>query len=86
MDIVYDRVIIYFRILNKLTPENFDKLSYSLVNIGIDNKTILKGIIILVSIFRADLFLHLWNLPTGDNRAKIKSPLFTIEISSAEIW
>ena len=53
---MYDVNIIYFRILNKLTPENFDKLSYSLLNIGIDNKTILKGIIILVSNFPADLF------------------------------
>lgn len=37
------------RILNKLTPEKFDKLCYDLLNVGIHNKTILKGIIILVS-------------------------------------
>lgn len=35
-------------ILNKLTPEKFDKLSQALTNIGIDCKTILKGIIILI--------------------------------------
>jgi len=35
-------------ILNKLTPEKFDKLSRNLTNIGIDCKTILKGIIILI--------------------------------------
>jgi len=34
--------------LNKLTPEKFDKLSRNLTNIGIDCKTILKGIIILI--------------------------------------
>lgn len=48
---VTDRNELIFRrvrgILNKLTPENFEKLSYSLINIGID-KTVLKGIIILI--------------------------------------
>ncbi|XP_066926622.1 eukaryotic translation initiation factor 4 gamma 2-like [Clytia hemisphaerica] len=48
---VTDRNELIFRrvrgILNKLTPDNFDKLSYNLLNIGID-KTVLKGIIILI--------------------------------------
>ena len=37
------------RILNKLTPEKFDKLSLELLNVGIDSQTVLKGIILLVS-------------------------------------
>ena len=39
-----------FRILNKLSPEKFDKLSLELLNVGIDSQVILKGIILLVSI------------------------------------
>lgn len=39
-----------FRILNKLTPEKFDKLSLELLNVGIDSQTVLKGIILLVSV------------------------------------
>ncbi|XP_076449980.1 eukaryotic translation initiation factor 4 gamma 2-like [Babylonia areolata] len=35
-------------ILNKLTPEKFDKLSLELLNVGIDTPVILKGIILLV--------------------------------------
>jgi len=34
--------------LNKLTPEKFEKLSQALLNVGIENKTVLKGIIILI--------------------------------------
>jgi len=49
---IVDRNELIFRrvrgILNKLTPEKFDKLSRNLLNIGIDCKTILKGIIILI--------------------------------------
>lgn len=41
-----------FRILNKLTPEKFDKLSLELLNVGIDSQTVLKGIILLVSVVR----------------------------------
>ena len=37
-------------ILNKLTPEKFDKLSLELLNVGIDTQVILKGIILLVSV------------------------------------
>ena len=35
-------------ILNKLTPDKFDKLSLELLNVGIDTPQILKGIILLV--------------------------------------
>ena len=42
-------VIIFFRILNKLAPEKFDKLSLELLNVGITSQLILKGIILLVS-------------------------------------
>ena len=37
-------------ILNKLTPEKFDKLCLDLLNAGIESKTVLKGIILLVRI------------------------------------
>lgn len=35
-------------ILNKLTPEKFDKLSLELLNVGIETNTILHGIILLI--------------------------------------
>ncbi|KAJ0041732.1 hypothetical protein NL108_010573, partial [Boleophthalmus pectinirostris] len=35
-------------ILNKLTPEKFDKLCLELLNVGIDSKVVLKGIILLI--------------------------------------
>lgn len=35
-------------ILNKLTPEKFDRLVFELLNLGINSKTILKGIILLI--------------------------------------
>uniref|UniRef100_A0A8C5N891 Eukaryotic translation initiation factor 4 gamma 2 n=1 Tax=Gouania willdenowi TaxID=441366 RepID=A0A8C5N891_GOUWI len=35
-------------ILNKLTPEKFDKLCLELLNVGLDSKLILKGIILLI--------------------------------------
>nr|XP_054762055.1 eukaryotic translation initiation factor 4 gamma 2-like [Lytechinus pictus] len=44
-DIVFRRVR---GILNKLTPEKFDKLCLELLNVGIHSKVILKGIILLV--------------------------------------
>lgn len=37
-----------FSILNKLTPEKFDKLCLELLNVGVDSKLVLKGIILLV--------------------------------------
>ena len=37
-------------ILNKLTPEKFDKLCLELLNVGVDSKLILKGVILLVSL------------------------------------
>ena len=38
-----------YRILNKLTPEKFEKLCNELLHVGIETKFILKGIILLVS-------------------------------------
>ncbi|XP_031442860.1 eukaryotic translation initiation factor 4 gamma 2 [Clupea harengus] len=35
-------------ILNKLTPEKFDKLCLELLNVGVDSKQVLKGIILLI--------------------------------------
>ncbi|XP_076011698.1 eukaryotic translation initiation factor 4 gamma 2-like, partial [Genypterus blacodes] len=35
-------------ILNKLTPEKFDKLCLELLNVGVDTKFVLKGIILLI--------------------------------------
>lgn len=35
-------------ILNKLTPEKFDKLCLELLNVGLDSKVVLKGIILLI--------------------------------------
>ncbi|XP_062241090.1 eukaryotic translation initiation factor 4 gamma 2a isoform X2 [Platichthys flesus] len=35
-------------ILNKLTPEKFDKLCLELLNVGVDAKFVLKGIILLI--------------------------------------
>ncbi|CAF0747255.1 unnamed protein product [Didymodactylos carnosus] len=35
-------------LLNKLTPEKFEKLSFDLLNIGIDSPNVLKGIILLI--------------------------------------
>ncbi|XP_061178950.1 eukaryotic translation initiation factor 4 gamma 2-like [Saccostrea echinata] len=35
-------------ILNKLTPEKFDKLSLELLNVGIESQVILRGIILLI--------------------------------------
>lgn len=50
------RFILFFRILNKLSPEKFDKLSLELLNVGIESQVILKGIILLVSNNRYCLF------------------------------
>ena len=38
-----------YRILNKLTPDKFDKLCNELLGVGIETKYILKGVILLVS-------------------------------------
>lgn len=35
-------------ILNKLTPDKFDKLCLELLNVGVDSKLVLKGIILLI--------------------------------------
>lgn len=39
-----------FSILNKLTPEKFDKLCLELLNVGAESKLVLKGTVLLVSI------------------------------------
>lgn len=41
----------FLRILNKLTPDKFDKLCNELLGVGIETKYILKGLILLVSVF-----------------------------------
>ena len=46
-DVYYD-----CRILNKLTPDKFEKLCHELLEVGIETKYILKGVILLVSIYR----------------------------------
>uniref|UniRef100_A0A3Q2EDN1 Eukaryotic translation initiation factor 4 gamma 2 n=1 Tax=Cyprinodon variegatus TaxID=28743 RepID=A0A3Q2EDN1_CYPVA len=35
-------------ILNKLTPEKFDKLCLELLNVGLDSKLVLKGVVLLI--------------------------------------
>ncbi|XP_076801566.1 eukaryotic translation initiation factor 4 gamma 2-like [Clavelina lepadiformis] len=51
-DVNFNKNEIIFRktrsILNKLTPEKFDKLCQDILNIGIESKVILKGIVILI--------------------------------------
>ncbi|KAL8609080.1 hypothetical protein ACOMHN_033673 [Nucella lapillus] len=45
----HDQIFRHVRgILNKLTPEKFDKLSLELLNVGIDSPVILKGVILLI--------------------------------------
>ena len=45
-----NKYVLCFRILNKLSPEKFDKLSLELLNVGIETQVILKGVILLVSL------------------------------------
>ena len=46
-------------ILNKLTPEKFEKLCTDIFNVGLDSTTILKGVILLVStIYEYSVFLN----------------------------
>ena len=48
--ILMENYISHFcRILNKLTPDKFDKLCNELLEVGIETKYILKGVILLVS-------------------------------------
>lgn len=42
-------------ILNKLTPEKFEKLTLDILNAGLDSTTVLKGVILLVSAMSANL-------------------------------
>ena len=48
---------LFSSILNKLTPEKFDKLCLELLNVGVDSKLILKGIILLVSVHSILMFI-----------------------------
>uniref|UniRef100_A0A7N6BGQ3 Eukaryotic translation initiation factor 4 gamma 2 n=1 Tax=Anabas testudineus TaxID=64144 RepID=A0A7N6BGQ3_ANATE len=41
-------IFLFISILNKLTPEKFDKLCLELLNVGVDSKLVLKGIILLI--------------------------------------
>ena len=36
-------------ILNKITPEKFEKLTVDILNVGLDSTIVLKGVILLVS-------------------------------------
>src|SRR5437899_3367128 len=38
----------FHRILNKITPEKFDKLSESLIGLGLNSQALLKGVILLI--------------------------------------
>ncbi|XP_062869467.1 eukaryotic translation initiation factor 4 gamma 2a [Trichomycterus rosablanca] len=71
-------------ILNKLTPDKFDKLCLELLNVGVDSKLVLKGIILLIvdkaleepkySSLYAQLCLRLAeDAPNFDNPAEIQS-------------
>jgi len=51
MELIMFSFFLLFRILNKLSPEKFDKLSLELLNVGINTQIILKGVILLVSCF-----------------------------------
>ena len=46
---VYRMYFCFLRILNKLTPDKFEKLCNELLGVGIETKYILKGVILLVS-------------------------------------
>lgn len=58
-------LLVFFSILNKLTPEKFDKLCLELLNVGVDSKLVLKGIILLVSVCCNYLLYHSYNLKIG---------------------
>ena len=45
-DLVFRRVR---GILNKITPEKFEKLTVDILNVGLDSTIVLKGVILLVS-------------------------------------
>ncbi|CAJ1049656.1 eukaryotic translation initiation factor 4 gamma 2%2C partial [Xyrichtys novacula] len=75
-------------ILNKLTPEKFDKLCLELLNVGVDSKVVLKGIVLLIvdkaleepkySQLYAQLCLRLaedapnFESPSGENQSSSK--------------
>lgn len=71
-------------ILNKLTPEKFDKLCLELLNVGVDSKLVLKGIILLVrrQVFQSELD----HLPFGAaHGAVLSSRLWTKPLKSPSI-
>lgn len=52
--------LLFISILNKLTPEKFDKLCLELLNVGVDSKLVLKGIVLLVSfLFNNPLLVYI---------------------------
>ncbi len=54
------------RILNKITPDNFDKLSYELTQLPVVNtKEALKGVILLVSKLTPSTHPHISHTLTG---------------------
>ena len=42
-------------ILNKITPEKFEKLTVDILNVGLDSTIVLKGVILLVSEYVAQV-------------------------------
>ena len=57
----FNRNFFYVQIrglLNKLTPETFEKLSDDLLNVGLNARVILGGLIVLVSNFRFYKYFH----------------------------
>lgn len=46
--LIFPLICCCFSVLNKLTPDKFDKLLHELLNVGIETKYILKGLILLV--------------------------------------
>lgn len=49
IELLHGKCFCFCRILNKLTPDKFEKLCNELLGVGIETKYILKGVILLVS-------------------------------------
>ena len=69
-------------ILNKLTPEKFEKLINDVLNVGLDSSTILKGVIVLVRMsiaqcgnFMIFLSLRFYVKPILENLEVLKLPI-----------
>ena len=41
--------VFLFSILNKITPEKFDKLCHEIIHLGLNSKVLLKAVAVLVS-------------------------------------